>query len=171
MSLAIQSALLIFTLRLIDISFYTLRVIMLIHGRKKLTWVFAFCQSIVFVLGIRIVLSGLDNWLNLLGFAAGFATGLVIGMLVEEQLGIGHIRLRIISPRYGEEITHTLRASGYAVTEIFGQGKDGTVSFLNCLIPRREAKNVTKLIEGIDPQAFITAQFVRPIWRGFWQKA
>ncbi len=166
----IQPGLLIFSLRIVDISLYMMRIMMVARGRKRMAWLFAFSQSMVFVTALRAVISDLGNWYNLLGYAAGFATGNVVGMLIEERLAIGHTHLRIVTPRHGAEIIERLRAMGYAVTEISGKGRDGTVALLICDILRKDLRVVTDIISHLDPQAFITAQNMRPIWRGYWHQ-
>src|SRR5512139_1669434 len=98
---ALLSALLIFALRVSDMSLDTLRVLVVMRGRKGAAWVLGFFQSMIFVVAITSVLQHLDNPLNILGYAAGFATGIVVGMSIEERLAIGHVQLSIISPRRG----------------------------------------------------------------------
>ncbi len=115
------------------------------------------------------MLSDLDNLLNVVGYAAGFATGNVVGMLIEERLAIGHTHINIVSSRRGSAIAEHLRADGYAVTEIPARGKDGMVSLLNLSVLRKNGEKVRKLVNQIDPDAFITAEDVRPIRRGFWR--
>src|SRR5512137_453094 len=88
---------LIFLLRVSDMTLDTLRVLVVMRGRKGIAWVLGFFQSIIFVTAITSVLANLDNPLNILGYAAGFATGNVVGMLIEERLAIGHIQLSIVS--------------------------------------------------------------------------
>jgi uncharacterized protein YebE (UPF0316 family) len=163
------SALLIFGLRVIDMTFDTLRMLVVMRGQKKVAWIFGFLQSLVFVLAIGSVLSQLDNPLNVVGYAAGFATGNVVGMLIEEKLAIGHILLNITSPRRGSAIAEHLRSNGYAVTEIPARGKDGMVTLLNCSVLRKNVAAVRKLVNEMDPEAFITAEDVRPVRRGFWR--
>ena len=92
----------------------------------------------IFVMAIGSVLNNLDNFLNVLGYAAGFATGNVLGMLIEERLAIGHIRLTIISPGAGDGNGRPLRSGGYAMTEIPARGKDGMVTMLNCSVLRKQ---------------------------------
>lgn len=167
----LASALLIFVMRITDITLYTMRIMMVVRGRKKMAWMFAFCQSVVFVTAMRAVLTGTDNWMNVIGYAAGFATGNVVGIWLENRLAIGHTHLRIISRGCGEEIAEVLRQAGYAVTEIYGHGRSGTVAILNLDVMRREVATVTRLTEQCDLQAFITTQAVRPVQRGFWRKA
>ncbi|HSF83263.1 MAG TPA: DUF5698 domain-containing protein [Anaerolineales bacterium] len=168
MNPAVVSALTIFVLRMLDITLYTVRITMVMRGRKLFAWIFGFCQAVVFVVAIRQVLVGLDNWLNIAGYAAGFATGNVAGMLIEGRLAIGITHLRVVSPRRGAELAEHLRSSGYAVTEVAGRGIQGVVGVINCSVRRREAPQVTRLVAEIDDQAYITAEDVRLVWHGFW---
>lgn len=160
---------LIFLMRVSDMTLDTLRVLVVMRGRKAVAWVLGFFQSAIFVLAISTVLSNLDNPLNMVGYAAGFATGNVVGMWIEERLAIGHLHLRIISSRRGAAIAEALRAEGYAVTEIPARGKDGMVSLLAISVLRKNAAKIKELIRTIDDEAFITAEDVRPLRRGFWR--
>jgi uncharacterized protein YebE (UPF0316 family) len=162
------SAVSIFAMRIADVSLYTLRLLMTVRGRKALAWVFGFFQGILFVTVIRIVLANVNNWANVLGYASGFATGLVVGMLIEQRLALGHAHIRIFSSRQGLALTERLREAGFAVTEIPARGKDGTVTLLECNVLRRHSSQVQKLVEETDPEAFITVQDIRPVQRGFW---
>jgi len=90
-------------------------------------------------------------------------------MLIEERLAIGHTHLRIVSSRRGSAIADRLREEGYAVTEVAGRGKDGMVTVLNCSVLRKNVDRVRKVINSVDADAFITAEDVRPVRRGFWR--
>jgi uncharacterized protein YebE (UPF0316 family) len=92
-------------------------------------------------------------------------------MMIEDRLAIGIIHLRVISPRRGSELVEKLREAGYAVTDLAGRGKDGMVTIFNCHIRRRDEAVVTNMITSLDEQAFITAENVRLVWRGFWRSA
>ena len=159
----------IFVLRIGDMSLDTIRLLYVVRGRKRLAWILGFFQSLIFVVAISSVLTHLDNPLNVLGYAAGFATGNVIGMIIEERLAIGYVLVTVISPLRGAAIAEKLRASGCAVTEIAARGRDGMVSMLNCSVRRKETDDVETVILEADPQAFITADDVRPLRRGFWR--
>lgn len=163
------SAGLIFILRVSDMTLDTLRVLFVMRGKKQIAWVLGFFQSAIFVLAIGKVLTQVNNPLNIIGYAAGFATGNVVGMIIEERIAIGHIMINIISPRRGSAIVSHLREAGYAVTELSGRGKDGMVSLINCSVLRKQVDAVHQLVNDIDPEAFITAEDVRPIRHGFWR--
>jgi uncharacterized protein YebE (UPF0316 family) len=162
-------AALIFFLRVGDMSLDTLRVLFVMRGKKQVAWILGFIQSAIFILAIGKVLTQITNPLNIIGYAAGFATGNVVGMIIEERIAIGHILVNIISPRRGSAIVSHLRQNGYAVTELSGRGKDGMVSMINCSVLRKKVGAVHTLVNEIDPEAFITAEDVRPIRRGFWR--
>lgn len=171
-TLSIQALLgagLIFLLRVSDMTLDTLRVLVVMRGKKGIAWILGFFQASIFVLAISSVLSNLDNPLNVIGYAAGFATGNVVGMLIEERLAIGHTLISIVSSRRGSAIAEHLRDQGYAVTEVPARGKDGAVSLLNVSVLRKNVERVRKIVNDVDPDAFITAEDVRPIRRGFWR--
>lgn len=161
-------ALLIFGLRITNQALDTLRIVMMLRGRKLVTWIIGFTESVIFVITLISVLQDLTNVLNIIAYAGGFATGNIVGMFVEERLAIGFINLRIISSRRGKAIVEQLRDSGFAVTEIPAQGKDGAVSLLNASVQRRRVGDLTKLVMEIDEEAMVTAEDMRPISRGFW---
>ncbi len=162
-------ALMIFALRVGDMTLDTIRVLFVVRGKKLLVWILGFFQSIIFVVAISSALSEMDNILNVLGYATGFATGNLVGMLIEGRLAIGHILVTIISSHRGAYIAEKLRSSGYAVTEISGRGKNGTVFELHASVLRKDVPNVETIVLEADPQAFVTAEDVRPVRRGFWR--
>lgn len=153
---------------MVDISLYTLRIMMVVRGRKSMAWLFGFCQAFIYVIALRAVLADMGDWGKVLGYAAGFATGIVVGMWLEGRLAIGYTHLRTISCGRGTALAERLRAEGYAVTEVSGQGKDGMVTVLNCSIRRRNTPEVVRIIQEVDAEAFITAEAVRSVRRGFW---
>lgn len=162
-------ALIIFFARVCDMALDTVRVLFVVRGRKGLAWVLGVAQALIFVVAISSVLSGPLNVISVLAYSIGFATGNVIGMMIEERLAVGHIQLTIISPTRGSAITEQMRATGYAVTEIFGRGKSGTVTILHVGVKRKEVSDVETLILEVDPQAFITMEDVRTVRRGFYR--
>ncbi|HLE51130.1 MAG TPA: DUF5698 domain-containing protein [Anaerolineales bacterium] len=166
---AIMSAALIFALRVADMSLDTLRLLFVMRGRKGIAWLLGFCQSAIFVIAITTVLNNLDNLLNVIGYAAGFATGTVIGITIEERLAIGHTHLRVISSRRGAAIAERLRAEGHAVTEIPARGKDGMVTMLAVSVRRKNIDQVRNMVNDVDSEAFITAEDIRPLRQGFWR--
>jgi uncharacterized protein YebE (UPF0316 family) len=159
----------LFFMRVLDMSMDTLRVVSVVHGRKLSAWMFGFYQSIIFVVAITSILSNLDNIWNIFGYAAGFATGNLLGMIIEERMAIGYGNVRIISSRQGNAIAEGLRMEGFALTESSARGKDGTVTVIESSTRRRDIKNLIHKVREIDDEAFIVAEGIRPLHRGFWR--
>jgi len=163
------TALGIFCMRVGDMTLDTIRMLMVVRGRKKLAWVLGFFQALIFVIAISAVLANLNNPLNIIAYAGGFATGNVIGMLIEERLAIGHIHLTVMSPLRGAKISQKLRDSGFGVSELSARGRDGVVAVLHCNVLRKDLSTAETIILEADPEAVVTAEDVRPVQHGFWR--
>jgi uncharacterized protein YebE (UPF0316 family) len=162
-------ALVIFGLRVVNMTLDTLRMLFLLRGKKAWSWVSGFLVSLIYVLLLTSVLSNLNNPLYIIAYSAGFATGGVVGMWIEERLAIGFVHLQVISPRRGVVTAQKLRENGFAVTEVPARGKDGMVSMLNLSVRRRDVLSVEKIVNECDEVAFITSEDVHPVQRGFWR--
>ncbi len=163
------AGLFVFCMRLIDMSLDTTRLLFVMRGRRLLAGVIGATQATVFILAVSAVLSGPLNFFTVLGYACGFGSGVIVGMLVEERLAIGYAMLRIYSPTSGRAIADALRAAGHAATEIVGYGKEGRLNVVNCVIARRDVQAVRAIVDGIDANSFITIDEARPLQRGYFR--
>jgi uncharacterized protein YebE (UPF0316 family) len=159
----------IFALRVSDMTCDTLRMLFVVRGRKGIAWGLGFVQSVIFVIAITSVLKHLDNPLNIIGYAGGFATGNVVGMLIEERLAIGHIKISIVTQRLGSALSQILRDAGFGVTEIPARGRDGMVSMLSVSVLRKDVSKVEEIVHATDAEAFVISEDVRPLRHGFWR--
>jgi uncharacterized protein YebE (UPF0316 family) len=159
----------IFFARFVNIALDTLRFMFTLRGKRWLSWILGFVESVLFVLVINSVLNNLDNPLNVIGYAAGYATGNVVGMAVEKRLAIGYTHFSIISKDKSTEIADGLRKEGYGVTEIPARGRESSFILVECHVRRKQADEVEALALSIDPEAFITAEEVTPRQSGIWR--
>jgi len=162
-------ALMIFAIRVISISLDTLRLIFTMRRAKFWVWMLGFVNSMIWVLTFSFVLSDIENFLNIIVYGAGFATGNVLGMWIEDKLAIGFAEVRVISPKLGAAILDVMREQNYAVTEIPARGKDGMVSVITSSIRRSQIHEFEKLVREVDENAFITTEDVIAVQRGFWR--
>jgi uncharacterized protein YebE (UPF0316 family) len=160
----------IFVVRVLNMTVDTIRMLTVVRGMKTITWILGVIQTVLFVVALGSVINDLDNPLNIISYAVGFATGNVIGMLIEKRLAFGFINMTIISSLRGQELAERLRADGHAVTEIPARGKDGTVEILETSVQRKFAPGVKELVMQIDPSAFITSRDIQPLHRGYWRE-
>ena len=162
----ILGALMIMGLRIIDVSIGTLRTILVVQGRKYLAGFAGFFEVLIWVFAIRYIMQNLDQIANLFGYAAGFGLGNILGITIEQKIGLGFIQLNIISRHLTEKIANTLRKSKFGVTILPGEGGAGGISIIVVILPRKYQKKVISLVENIDNNAFITIQHSLP-YRGF----
>jgi len=160
----------IFVVRVLNMTVDTIRMLTVVRGMKTITWILGFIQTVLFVLALGSVINDLDNPINIISYSVGFATGNVIGMMIEKRLAFGFINMSIISSNRGQELAKRLRADGHAVTEIPARGKDGTVEILETSVQRKFAPGVQDLVMQIDPSAFITSRDIQPLHRGYWRE-
>ena len=159
----------IFLARTVNIALDTLRFMFTLRGKKSLAWILCFVESLIYILVIGSVLTNLDNYLNLIGYAAGFATGNVVGMAIEKRLALGFTHFSIISRDHSTEVADALRNEGFGVTEIPARGRESSFILVDCHVRRKQADIVEKLVLEIDPDAFITAEEVTPRRSGIWR--
>ena len=163
---SIFGALLIMLMRICDVSIGTMRTILVVQGRKYLAGLAGTIEVLIWVFAIRYIFQNLDQVLNLFGYAIGFGLGNILGITLEQKIGLGFAQLNIISRIASEKIAEILRKEKYGVTQLPATGVSGDVSFLVVIVQRKNQKKVISLIESIDPKAFITVQHSLP-YRGF----
>lgn len=157
---------LIMSMRICDVSLDTIRVILVVQGKKYYAGIVGFFEVLIWVFAIRFIFQHLDNIPNLFGYATGFGLGNIIGIMIEQKIGFGYAQLNIISRHLTDEIADTLRKSKFAVTILPAEGGAGGVSVIVIIISRKIQKEIIKLIESIDKNVFITIQSSLPL-RGY----
>jgi len=151
-------ALVIFCLRIVDVSFDTMRVIFAIRGKRVIAASLGFVQAMVWIVAVGAAVKHLDSVLHILGYAGGYAMGTYVGITIEQKIAYGVATVRVVSKRVGVEIAEALRLAGYGVTEFPGFGRDGAVEILNSVVLRRHIGDVLKIVTAHDPDAFVTVE-------------
>lgn len=163
----LSEILLIFSLRLTDVSIGTVRLIMVGRGRRKLAALLGFVEVTIWVVAISQVIGNLNNILTILGYSGGFAAGTLLGMWIESKLALGQVGINIISMRKGREIVRKLRQADYGVTVLKGKGRSGTVNLITTIVPRKENENILRLVSEIDHNSFIVVDEMQDVKRGY----
>ena len=147
----VLGALAIFCLRIGDVTAGTLRVIFLVNGRRGPAMALAFCESAIWILAISRVFAHLDVWQNMVGYACGYACGTLVGISVDQFIGVGRSIVRIITRAPGAGLRERLAAEGYGVTTFHGEGVNGPVQELVVVISRRRRKALLASVRATDP--------------------
>ena len=153
--------LLIFASRVTDVTLGTLRIIFTSRGQRNLASLLGFVEVLIWIVIVGQVISRVQNPAAYVGYAAGFATGTFVGMLIEEKMAMGTLVLRIIPAKGAEELTAALRAAGFGVTSVRGEGAQGAVSLLYTVVQRKNIGVVKKLIHDLAPGTFFSVEEVR----------
>jgi uncharacterized protein YebE (UPF0316 family) len=157
----------IFFARLTDVSMATIRMIMVVRGKRLVAALIGFFEVTIYVLAIGRVLNGLNNPINILVYASGFATGNYMGIFLEEKLAIGNILVQVISDHEVMRLVEILRGKGFGVTVVEGYGRQGIRHLLNITLQRKNLHNLYEIIEEHDKNAFITVMDTRSIRGGY----
>ena len=98
-------------------------------------------------------------------FAAGFATGNGVGILLERIIAMGSVSLTIISPAPpARRSPSDSGADGQRLTTFSGEGRDGPVTMIYTTCPRRGLRKLLEQARGLDPKLFYTVEPLRE-WR------
>jgi uncharacterized protein YebE (UPF0316 family) len=159
-------ALLIFLLRIIDVSCDTMRVIFAIRGKRAIAAALGFVQALVWIFAVANAVKHLNSVLHVLGYAGGYAMGTYIGVSLERAIAYGVATVRIVTKRAGLGIAAALREQGYGVTESHGVGRDGAVDVLNSVVQRRHLGDVLAVVTAMDDEAFVTVDEPRVLLGG-----
>ena len=151
-------ALLIFALRIVDVSCDTMRVLFAIRGRRGIAGALGFLQALIWIFAVGNAVRHLDSWMHILAYAGGYAAGTMVGITIERAVAYGLATVRVISRHGGVEIAEALRERGYGVTELAGFGREGSVEILNCVVQRAHLDEVMAIIDQFDPDAFVTVE-------------
>jgi uncharacterized protein YebE (UPF0316 family) len=147
---------LIFSLRILDVTVGTVKLLYIVNGRRTIAACLAFIESAIWLTAAGLVFSQITNLANGLAFTLGFASGTAVGMTIERWIGAGHVLIRIVSRDESIEWMSALRDAGFGLTSVQGQGSEGIVQVVLLVTRRRRAGEAMKLIQEIEPDAFVT---------------
>ncbi|MCE5249463.1 DUF2179 domain-containing protein [bacterium] len=151
----------IFCARIMDVSIGTMRVIFVSKGFKAFAAMCGFFEVLIWIFAITTIMRNLTNVFNYFAYAAGFATGNYVGMVIEEKIALGTVLVRVVARNSVLDLIEYLKNNNYGVTIHDAQGLYGNVTILFTIIPRQNLASVVSFIKQINPQAFYTVEDVR----------
>lgn len=168
-------ALIIFFLRIGDVSLATMRMIFAVRGHRAIAAFIGFFEVLIWVIAAGHALQHLDSILHIVGYAAGFSLGNYVGVSLEGRVAIGLSIVRAVvhlkplgnGTTTGSEMARMLREAGYAVTEVSGRGRENEVEILIIVAQRKKVPEVMDLIKAVDPKVFLTVEEVRSMQGGY----
>lgn len=164
---ALAGALLIFVIRIIGMTASTVRVLLMMRGKRLLTTLAGLVEVILYIFAIGYVVNDLSNIWNIIGYSLGFVGGTLVGMWIDDYTATGYVNVRIISRFNAQGIVEQIHERGYGATVGWGHGKGGTVGMILAIVRRKEAPILVSIAEDIDPDVFITIEDARSVRRGY----
>jgi uncharacterized protein YebE (UPF0316 family) len=163
--------LLIFIARIVDVTIGTIRIISLSRGRRILAPILGFFEVLIWLFAIRQIFQNVDHIAAFVAYAAGFAAGNFVGMMIEEKLAFGHLAIRMITASDATPLVEELRRESFGVTTVAAQGQTGAVQLIFMVIARREYDRVMEIVRTRQPSTFISVSDVRSASEGVFPKA
>jgi uncharacterized protein YebE (UPF0316 family) len=157
----------IFLARICDVSLATVRMLLVLRGRRYPAACIGLVEASVYVGALSRVMKNIDDPWKILAYGMGFASGTIIGSVIEERLAIGHVALQVI-PAEGmaEELLSVLRTAGYGVTVLQGRGMTGPKEILLVSTDRKTLPRLSSIIEEFAPDSFVTVLETRSVQGG-----
>jgi len=151
---------LIFLARIADVSINTIRIIYVLGGRKMTATILGFFESFIWLMAIRQIFEHLDNWICYVAYPAGFATGILVGMMIEERIAYGKVIVRIITRKEVYHLIAFLSAKNFRYTQVNAEGPDGHENLVFTVLEREYLDELLLKLKEILPSAFYTVERV-----------
>lgn len=162
--------LMIFAARICDVTIGTIRIILVARGQKVVAPLLGFIEVLIWIIAMGQIMENLDNWVTFLFYAAGFATGNYVGMIVEEKIALGIVGLRLVTAKPAGDLILALQENGYGHTHMDAHGATGPVNVLFITVNRKNLKDLITLVNEYNPGAFYTVEDIRFVNRGVFQQ-
>jgi len=156
----------IFFARICDVTIGTLRIIFVSKGMKKLAPILGFFEVLIWIVIISEILTKANDWVCYIAYAAGYASGNFIGMIIEERLAMGIYLVRVFTLRGGNELVKKLNQNNFGATCLKGRGAEREVDIVETVVGRKNMETVELIINDFDPDTFFVIEDVRSTQRG-----
>ncbi|MBA4057368.1 MAG: hypothetical protein C0490_21825, partial [Marivirga sp.] len=149
---------LIFLARITDVSINTIRIIYVLGGRRWTATVLGFFESFIWLMAIGQIFEHLDNWICYVAYPAGFATGIFVGMIIEERIAYGKVIVRIITRKDVNELIKFLNDKRFRYTHVNAEGPDGHENLVFTVLERESLEVLLYKLKAMLPTAFYTVE-------------
>ena len=163
----ILMCLFIFFARICDVTFMSIRTILLTKGMPKLAAVFGFFEVIIYISVLGKVISTLDNPIYLISYGLGYSAGNYVGSKIENMLAFGDAQVRIILDSEYHSVVDGLRDKGVGVTVFKGEGRDGQREMLLINLKRKRIKEIYEYFNEKNIKAFISTNDITSYSGGY----
>ena len=162
--------LIIFFSRICDVTLGTIRHVFTSRGHKTISPILGFFEVLIWIVVASQVMKQATNFACYVGWAAGFAAGNYIGLLIEERIALGMQIIRIISGDECNELILQLQNANHGTTVMEAQGAKGPVKIILTVVKRKNIEPIIQIIRQNNPDAFYSIEDIREVNRGVFTK-
>ncbi|MCC6148211.1 MAG: DUF2179 domain-containing protein [Anaerolineaceae bacterium] len=153
--------LIIFLARIVDVTLGTIRIIMVSRGKRNIAPLLGFCEVFIWIVAISQIMQNVRSIPAFFAYAGGFAAGTYAGLFLEDKLALGTVIVRVILQKGGDDLITLLRAAGFGVTSVNGEGANGPVKLIYTIVKRKDLRQATDLIRQDHPNVFFSVEDIR----------
>jgi len=165
----LNDLLLIFVLQATYVAITTVRWIILVRGHPVLAACISFFEHLLYIVALGMVVTKLGDPMRVVVYALGYAVGAWLGSKVEEKLALGYTMFQIIT-RPPSQLPQRLREAGMGVTVWDAEGREGDRLVLMAVARRKWTPHVMKMLQELDPNAFVLQSSPQAFRGGFIDK-
>ncbi len=152
---------LIFLARIAEVSLNTIRIIYMLGGRRSIATMMGFFEAFIWLVAMRQIFQHADNWAAYAAYAGGFASGIFVGMIIEEEIAYGKVIVRIITRKDVNELIFFFNDHHYRYTKVETEGPDGHENLVFTVLERDQLDTLLNALKKIIPTAVYTIENVR----------
>ena len=154
----ILPAIFTFILKTVEVTFGSLKVILVTKNKKTLSALFAFIETIIWSLVVSSIISDIKSKpLILIAYCLGNAAGYALGSFIEDKMALGTVNVQVTSLYQNrEKITKILESYnvGYSVT--VSEGAKDTNCMFTAVLKRKNYRAVVDEIKNNVDNCFFT---------------
>jgi uncharacterized protein YebE (UPF0316 family) len=147
-------AALVFLLRVTDVSLGTMRTIVVVHGRIPLSVALGFFEVLIWITAVsQVILRLRESPLLIVAYAAGFAAGNAVGIVLEGRLALGQCVVRMISNE-GDRVAAALSSLGRVRGIFQSETGEPSVRLVFATLARADLPEALRRVRAVDPDVF-----------------
>ena len=163
----------IFIGKILEVSFGTLRIVLINRGERTIGALIAIVEITLWLVIASSVLAGFkDDFLKGIVYAVAFAIGNYIGSWLDELLAFGLSSMQVVMPdlESAKEAEARLREKGFGMTTIDVHGRDNDRSMLIMTMQRKRLPEAIAILEDQCNGAVVTVTDIKTQRGGYLER-
>lgn len=151
----------IFFGRICDVTLGTLRIIFVSKGERYKAPIVGFFEVFIWIVIISQIISRANDLVSYLSYAAGYASGNYIGILVENKIAFGYQLIRAYTRKDASELVKLLNKNNIGATFVKGEGAVSQVGIVEIVVGRKNMDKALSIISEFDESVFYLVEDIR----------